>query len=781
MKNTKKILPVLLILGVAILPKKFVPAQTMGSHGKQAINSTFSVKRAGPVVEILHADKSAPVLRFNPDDGFVTLAESDGSIREVVDTSGLPRHGWYPFDYSFNEKITEHYDTTKEWTLNNTATGFTINGVLNSSGSSVEYTFTADALSENELRFEVQVNSPEVNRIYLKFDSPKDEHIFGFGEQFSFLDMKGQRVPLWVMEKGIGRGLEPLSSTLMLMPFPAPMDPIDALSPEIKTESHFGDHSFATYTPIPYFLSSQGRALVLENTEYSVFDFREEESAQIELWASRMSGRLFVGATPKETLEAYTAFAGRMNRLPDWMVNGLQIAGHSGSAETRKIVYDAVETYGKLGIPITMVNIHDWQGRRTGDLFIKSRLWWTFEHDDILYPDWEEMVQEFRAKGIRTAIYYNPMMAVEAGEQKENLRRDVYKLAKEAGYLVRKQDGSPYIVSSGIIKAGLIDLTNPAAREWMKDLMKEQVRVGVSAWMADFAEGLPHDAKLFSGEDAAAYHNRYTVEYAKLNMEVLTEMGVEDEVNFWTRSGYTHSPRYSTGFFTGDQLNSWDEYDGAKTVVTSLLNGGLSGFPFYIFGTGGFWTILPDEVFPKLPKEITKRVPEEIVPQLHHESTRELRARKLEMIAFASYSMRAVSVDDPDFDDHFIRFASIWAKLAPYRAKLVSEASEKGIPPVRHMMLEYPEDPEVYKLRYQWMYGTEFLVHPVLEPGANKVSVYLPAGKWVHLFNQKTYGKRNSGGWVEVDSPVGEPAVFYKEGSTVGEELVKELRASGVL
>ena len=79
-------------------------------------------------------------------------------------------------------------------------------------------------------------------------------------------------------------------------------------------------------------------------------------------------------------------------------------------------------------------------------------------------------------------------------------------------------------------------MQNPAAREWMKDLMKEQVRVGVSAWMADFAEGLPHDAKLFSGEDAAAYHNRYTVEYAKLNMEVLTEMGVEDEVNFWTRN-----------------------------------------------------------------------------------------------------------------------------------------------------------------------------------------------------------------------------------------------------
>ena len=773
MKNTKKILPVLLILGVAILPKKFVPAQTMGSHGKQAINSTFSVKRAGPVVEILHADKSAPVLRFNPDDGFVTLAESDGSIREVVDTSGLPRHGWYPFDYSFNEKITEHYDTTKEWTLNNTATGFTINGVLNSSGSSVEYTFTADALSENELRFEVQVNSPEVNRIYLKFDSPKDEHIFGFGEQFSFLDMKGQRVPLWVMEKGIGRGLEPLSSTLMLMPFPAPMDPIDALSPEIKTESHFGDHSFATYTPIPYFLSSQGRALVLENTEYSVFDFREEESAQIELWASRMSGRLFVGATPKETLEAYTAFAGRMNRLPDWMVNGLQIAGHSGSAETRKIVYDAVETYGKLGIPITMVNIHDWQGRRTGDLFIKSRLWWTFEHDADLYPDWEDMVKELRAEGIRVIIYYNPMMASQAGKLKKNLRRDVYKIAKEAGYLVKKQDGSPYIVSSGIVHAGLLDLTNPEAREWMKDLMKEQVKVGVSGWMADFAEGLPHDAVLFSGEDAATYHNRYPVEYAKLNHEILTELGMEDEINFHSRSGYTFSSRYSTGFFTGDQLNTWDDYGGFKTTVNALISGGLSGVQFFLYTYGGFWTIIPEDVFPKLPEEVTKLVPEEVIPRLRAEMSPELRARRLELVAFGAYALLGA----PEPDDEFGRFAAIVNQLAPYRKQLGSEAAEKGLPLVRHPMLHYPDDPEIYKLMYHYMYGSEFLVRPIVDPGVTKVAVYLPAGKWIHLFSQNSFGNGESGKWVEVAAPVGEPAVFYKEGSTVGEELVKLLKS----
>ena len=131
----------------------------------------------------------------------------------------------------------------------------------------------------------------------------------------------------------------------------------------------------------------------------------------------------------------------------------------------------------------------------------------------------------------------------------------------------------------------------------------------------------------------------------------------------------------------------------------------------------------------------------------------------------------------PEPDESFIRFATIATQLASYRKHLGSEAAEKGLPLIRHLMLHYPDDPEVYKLKYQYMYGSEFLVRPVVDPGVTKVSVYLPAGKWVHLFTQKSYGKQDSGVWVEVDAPVGEPAVFSKEGSAVGEELVKQLKA----
>lgn len=736
------------------------------------ISSKFSVQQSDRVVEVFHADGDTPVLRLNPDKGFVLAARADGAIKEVIDASGLPRHGQYPLDYCLTEQILERFEATPEWQLRARSVGFEITGVLRSAYRSVRYSATIDVVSEYELTFDVRTDAPDVNRIWMAFGSQQDEHIFGLGEQFSFLDLKGHRVPLYVMEKGIGRGLEPLTSFIDLAPFPASMEPFDALVPEFRSESHYGSHSYGTYIPIPFFLSNFGRALMLNNSEFSTFDFSEAETVAIEVWASNTSGRIFTGRTPRELLRRYTAYAGRMRSMPEWVVDGVMIGAGGGSQAVRKTISRAVEAYSKLGVSVTSVNIHDWQGRRSGDIFIPSRLWWTFEPDATLYPDWEEMVGEFRDQGIRVVTYYNPMIATEAGEQKGNLKSDLYKFAQDAGYLVLKSDGSPYVVSSGIVKAAFVDLTNPAAREWFKDLMKEQIRIGISGWMSDFAEGLPHDAILFSGEDAAAYHNRYPVEFAKLNQEVVVEMGMEEEINFHSRSGYTFSAKYSTGFFTGDQLNTWDDFGGFKTTVTALISGGLSGVQFFIYTYGAFWTIVPEELFPKLPDEVVSRVPGELIPRLRADMTPELRARRLELVAFGAYAMMA----PPNPDEQFACFATIVSALAPYRKALGFEASEYGLPLIRHLMLEFPDDPEIYRLKYQYMYGGEFLFRPVVDPGVEQVSVYLPAGMWKHLFSGELYGDGRSGSWVEVPAPVGRPAVFFRADSEVGSMLHETLR-----
>src|SRR5918995_2458513 len=108
----------------------------------------------------------------------------------------------------------------------------------------------------------------------------------------------------------------------------------------------------------------------------------------------------------------------------------------------------------------------------------------------------------------------------------------------------------------------------------MESVIREELLAnGASGWMADFGEGLPYDAVLSSGADPKTYHDRYAEEWARVNREAIREAGREDDIVFFSRSGYIQSPRYSTLFWGGGQLVDWGEPDGIKSAVTGLLTG----------------------------------------------------------------------------------------------------------------------------------------------------------------------------------------------------------------
>jgi alpha-glucosidase len=111
----------------------------------------------------------------------------------------------------------------------------------------------------------------------------------------------------------------------------------------------------------------------------------------------------------------------------------------------------------------------------------------------------------------------------------------------------------------------------------------------------------------------------------------------------------------------------------------------------------------------------------------------------------------------------------------------VREAAETGLPVVRHPFINYPENPEVYGLEYQFMVGSEFMVAPVLDPGKESVEVYLPAGRWVHLWSGRRHGSLDKGVYETVGAPISEPAVFYREGSGEGRRFKEELERRDLL
>ena len=288
--------------------------------------------------------------------------------------------------------------------------------------------------------------------------------------------------------------------------------------------------------------------------------------------------------------------------------------------------------------------------------------------------------------------------------------------------------------------------------------------------MADFGEGLPYDAVLFSGESPEEYHNRYAEEWARVNREAVEEAEIESEAVFFMRSGYTKSPGKAPLFWLGDQLVSWDRHDGLKSAVTGLLSSGISGFSLNYADTGGYTAI--------------------DTPVRDYHRSKELLLRWTEMSAFTTI-LRTHEGNRPEVNhqiysdtetlEHFSRLAKVYAAWQPYREQLVEEASETGLPVVRHPFIHYWRDPEVYGLKQQFMVGSELMVAPVVDPGRRTVTIYLPAGRWVHLWSGKTHGSTTAGLYETVSAPIGEPAVFYKEGSAAGDAFREELERRGLL
>lgn len=113
----------------------------------------------------------------------------------------------------------------------------------------------------------------------------------------------------------------------------------------------------------------------------------------------------------------------------------------------------------------------------------------------------------------------------------------------------------------------------------------------------------------------------------------------------------------------------------------------------------------------------------------------------------------------------------------------IQEASQRGLPVCRHLFLHYPDDEHVHSLTYQqFLIGSEILVVPVLDKGRNEVKAYFPVGdscSWQHIWSGEQFIKQ--GCEVKVEAPIGYPAVFVKDGSTVGQTFLKNLKDLQIL
>lgn len=558
-----------------------------------------------------------------------------------------------------------------------------------------------------------EAEQPIYNRLYFTYTMPPDEAVLGLGEQYSHNNLNGQRVPIWVQEQGIGAGDQPITA--------------------IANVQQAGGTPVNTYAPIPFYLSSKGYSLQLPHTCRTVFDFRQRQTATIEVWQDSLDLYLHQNKAPLD-LVAHHAFAmGRQPQLPDWAWG--TVVGLQGGREPVLRAIDSLEASGAV---ISAIWIQDWVGRRR--TFVGDQLRWNWTVDETRYPDFNAFCAALEARGIAVLGYINPMLVSDG---------PLYAEAAAKGYLVKNHVDSIYVIGMTGFDVGLVDLTHPAACAWMKGLIKKNmIAAGMKGWMADFGEALPWDAVLHSGVSPETYHNQYPVDWARLNREAIEEVGKLGEVAFFARSAFRGSSRYATLFWAGDQMVSWQKNDGLRSIVPALTSSGISGLALNhadVGGYAGFWRA--GGIFGM-------------------RRTKRLLMRHIELGAFSPVfrthegilpKRNAQVYDTPELRAFYAQFSQIRLVLAPYLQQLNQEATQKGYPIVRHLYLHYPDDPESLKVPYQYLLGPAILVAPVYKKGANSVQVYLPKGQWKHWFTGQLY---EGGRYYRIQAPLGQPAVF---------------------
>lgn len=581
--------------------------------------------------------------------------------------------------------------------------------------------YTRDRLIELQLVITEENNIVEMvidtdhsylNRFWISLLATDKEAIYGCGEQYSEVNLRGKKIPLWCQEQGIGRG-DPVIFTFLA-----------------NLLKNAGGNKFTTYYPQPTFVSSNNYFCHIHTTCYSEFNFQDNAKHELYVWEIPHKISLGKYDSGLQTLEFLSYILGRQPRLPEWLLEGI-ILGIQGGTD---VILQKLTLCEQYGVRVAGVWAQDWEGKRLTSF--GKQLFWDWKFDPELYPNLPAVIQQLHNRGIRFLGYINTFLALEG---------ELYKEASANGYLVKNPQGEEYYVTITDFPAAILDLTNPETVSWIKQVIKQNMLgIGMDGWMADFGEYLPTDAVLHSGINAEHYHNQYPVEWAKINREVLEETNNLDKVVFFTRAGFSHTSKYSPLIWAGDQLVTWSVHDGLASVIPAGISLGICGIGNYHYDIGGYTTIRKF----KRSKEVFMRWAEAAaftMAMRTHEGN-----RPEENWQFDS---------DEETLTHLSKMTRIHTTLKPYLKTLAVEYDKKGYPPIRACYLHYPEDPVVHTLKYQYLLGQDLLVAPVTKKGKNQWKVYLPDDSWVHLWTGQQY---TGGQWITIDAPLGSPPVFYR-------------------
>lgn len=572
------------------------------------------------------------------------------------------------------------------------------------------------AVELRETGIEVTALDPRYDRLTIRFHAAAGEAVWGGGEQMSYLALNGRDFPMWTSEPGVGR------------------DKSTELTRLMDEHAMAGGDYWTTNYPQPTILTSRWLGIHCDSSAYSVIDCRDPTAHAFQVWSSRTGFEFFPADDPVSLVGALSARFGKQPPLPDWAIGGAIVGLKSGRTSVERL-----ERMEAAGVAVAGLWCEDWAGIR--ETSFGRRLFWDWtrgERSEERYPDLPGQIARLAERGIRFLGYANPYLAVDG---------TLFAEAEAGGHFcVRPDSDAVYLVDFGEFDCGVLDFTSAATRNWFAEriLGREMLDIGIAGWMADFGEYLPTDVRLADGSDPMKAHNRWPVLWAEVNAQAVASRGKTGDAVFFMRAGFSGVQGHCPLLWAGDQSVDFTRHDGIGTVITAALSAGLLGNAYSHADCGGY-TSLHDNI-----------------------RTVELMQRWCELAAFAPV-MRSHEGNRPDSNlqydssdellDCFARWSRVHAHLKPYVRSLVEEAGRTGLPLQRPLFLHYPDDPKLFAIQDQYLYGPDLLVAPVIEEGATSRDVVLPGDTpWRDVWT----GEDIAPGQHRRSAPIGRPPVFYR-------------------
>jgi len=475
------------------------------------------------------------------------------------------------------------------------------------------------------------------------------------------------------------------------------------------TDDANGVQNEAMYKPIPFFMSNRGYGMFMHTSSPITCDIGKNFNGVNTLMIGDEALDLFVFlGEPKDILNEYTNLTGKAAMPPLWSF-GLWMSRITYFSE--KDGRNVAALLRQNRIPSDVIHFDtgwfetDW---RCDYAFSKSR-----------FDDPAKMIKDLNDMGFKICLWQLPYFV-----PKNKLFPEII----EKGLFVKNNKGNlPY-------EDAVLDFSNPNTVDWYQNKIKGLLEMGVGAIKVDFGEAAPANGIYASGKTGFYEHNLYPLRYNKTVADITKK--VTGETIIWARSSWAGSQRYPL-HWGGDAANT---NNAMAATLRAGLSLGLSGFTFWSHDIGGFVNRTPEDIYRRwLPFGMLTS------------HTRTHGAPPKEPWEY-----------NESFNDAFRLADEMKYKLMPYIYAQAKQSSENGLPMVRALFVEFPNDPGSWLVDDEYLFGSDMLVAPMFENGTSR-NVYLPKGKWIDYQTGKVY----ESGWHNIETGVIPIVVLVRDGAVI--------------